>query len=397
MGERFKLALVAPDLKGDTPAAEYWRSLLPLLREDVDVETFVAAGKAREGETSIDEIHPRRYQQILYLVDDSRECGYMARAIRAIGGTVDLFSWNLPAFALAAWPELERKGGRAFMRSLKEGGFSEALAWRRSRTLDGHCFNRSVVRHGDAFIVRDESLAQKIRDERNENTAIGALRHPSLTPVVQHDRGAARRALGLGDDWLEAPLVASFSPLHPHQWALLSDAVQELRDALPDVRVLAVDRSGRVKGGSLPRERVAVVDPDQTWSVLEAGDVAVHLPRDRNRATGEIQEALARGRRIVTTESAESDAPDQAVARVEATPKQVSEALSRFLNDSERRDSDERSAAQFMDEARRWKHAARLYTQWLAAFPAPRAARKSLIAARLREAERRTTTIDGAQ
>jgi len=384
MAESFQLALVSPRLDGGSTAAKYWSKFLPYLREEIDVELFGTHVDEGDGARSVSELHPRRYQQILYVVDNTAECGYMAPMIRGIGGTVDLFAWDLPAFATAAWPELAKRGVRPFLRAVREGGLGEALEWRKESSLANRCFNRTVVRHGDAFIVRDEALGDRVRDERNENTAVGAVRHPELVLERECDRSAVRRELGLPAEWHEAPVAAWFSPLHPRKRKLVAEAAAIVRERIPEFRILGVGHSGKSDS------KFALVDASEAWRVLRACNVALHLPHDRKQPSGEVQEALAHGRVVVTSQVATSELPGDVVRTCEEDAQSIAETLLQLLEQREEHAALERVAHEFMDEERRWQHVARLYAQFLRSFPAPRASRKSLIGARLREVERRS-------
>lgn len=384
MVERFKLALVSPRLDGESAGAQFWSKLLPCLREEIDVELF--GSHVREGDQvqSVAGLHPRRYDQVLYVVDDTSECGYMAPMIRGIGGTVDLFSWELPAFARAAWPELAKKGARSFLRAVREGGLVEALEWRKEPSAAKRCFNRTVVRHGDAFIVRDEALGDRVRTERNENTAVGSVRHPELVLDHECDRAVVRRELALPEAWHEAPLVAWFSPLHPRKRDLVKQAAALVRERFPEFRILGVGHSGKSD------HELQLVDTSETWRVLRACDVAIHLPQDRMQVTGEVHEALAHGRCVVTSQESGHALPESAVHACEEDARSIADALIPLIDQREARLAAERAASEFMNEERRWQHVARLYAQFLRAFPEPRASRKSLIGAKLREVERRS-------
>lgn len=384
MVERFKLALVSPRLDGESAGAQFWSRLLPSLREEIDVDLFGSHVREEEDVHSVADLHPRRYDQLLYVVDDTPECGYMAPMIRGIGGTVDLFSWELPAFAHAAWPELTKPGARSFLRAVREGGLTEAFAWRKEPASPRRCFNRTVVRHGDAFIVRDEALGDRVRAERNENTAVGSVRHPELVLDHECDRAAVRRELALPKAWHEAPLVAWFSPLHPRKREVVKQAAALLRDRFPGIRVLGVGHSGKSD------DELRLVDTSETWRVLRACDVAIHLPHDRSQVSGEVHEALAHGRCVVTSQEFGAAIPESAVRACEEDARSIADALIPLLEENDARLAAERAASEFMNEERRWQHVAQLYAQFLRAFPEPRASRKSLIGARLREVERRS-------
>ena len=375
-----RLALVIPPLEGASPLTAFWKRLLPELQARIDVECFVEAGREAEGRTSVAELYPRRFDQILYVVDDRAECGFMARAIRAIGGTVDLFSWELSALARSAFPELEAAGSKAFLRALREGGLGEALEWR--KRAGEPTFNRSIVRHGDAFIVRESDLADRILEARNENTPIGTLRHPELAPGFGGDRAALRSRFGVAD---ASRVLCSLNPLGRRRRKLLLDALALAHAEDPDARLLYVPGRAAVA----QRNGLLSIDAADAYDALCASDVLVHLADEGEDGTGEVFEALVVGRAVITNSEAEPEAPATCVTRV---PRGDGDALAEALKNPPIPIEEE--ALAYATEARRWEHTAELYVRYLDSFPAPRAARRSLIAAKLRAAEARRAEAD---
>lgn len=166
------------------------RALLPHLRRHAEVELFVEPGRGGadilgEAHRSLAELAPREFDQILYPLGNERPCGFMLPAIRALGGTVALFEWELGEAARGAYASLERGGWRGLGRALAEGGLEQARAWRHQhRALgraagvpqaQGPALNRSAVRFADAFVVHFEGLRGRILAERNEHTPIALV------------------------------------------------------------------------------------------------------------------------------------------------------------------------------------------------------------------------------
>jgi hypothetical protein len=162
----------------------------------MDLDLFVPAG-FEEGEArGADDLRPREYDQLVYQVGDDPHCAFMARFVRALGGTVVLHAWALPSLALALHPSLARGGWAGLWFALREGGAGEALTYcrqaRRGTPLaQPLILNRAVVRFGDAFVVHDEALKARVLDDRNQLTPIAVL--PRAEPT-HWDRVAAAYA-----------------------------------------------------------------------------------------------------------------------------------------------------------------------------------------------------------
>ena len=173
-----RLAVVTPSSAASAGLARA-RSALPALAARVELEVFVE--QARAGATlagglrarSAAELDVRRWEQILYTVEDDAACGFLAPLVRRLGGTVALGSWTLPELARAARPALARGGVAGFVEAWREGGWADARG-RGERVL-----NRSIVRFADAFLVPDEGLAQLVRTDRNAPTPIAVFGEPA--------------------------------------------------------------------------------------------------------------------------------------------------------------------------------------------------------------------------
>lgn len=183
----------------------------------MEVEVFVAAGEGGDdfdGITArgVDELGPKEVDQILYQVGNDESHGFIARLVRAIGGTVDLHAWGLSAMAAGACPALGRGGIRGGLAAIREGGFTEGLRYMRAvreggleslgetDPLDfGLSLNRSIVRHADAFLVGDEDMARRVEEDRNQLTPVGVVDRESELPKLAEQY---------------ADLLAGFPPAH---------------------------------------------------------------------------------------------------------------------------------------------------------------------------------------
>jgi hypothetical protein len=146
----------------------------------MDVDVFVPAG-LEDGETrGADGLRPREYDQLVYQVGDDAHCAFMARLVRALGGTIALHAWALPRMAVALHESLARGGWAGRWRAVREGGIREALVYhqrarRAAPLLSPLTLNRSIVRFGDAFVVHDDALKTMVLADRNQLTPIAVL------------------------------------------------------------------------------------------------------------------------------------------------------------------------------------------------------------------------------
>jgi hypothetical protein len=90
-----------------------------------------------------------------------------------------LHSWELRQLARAAYPELAKPGLRAAKRAFGEGGLTAAREHWSDPASTNSPLNRSIVRFGDTFLVRDEALRKQLLDDRNAPTPIGVLPWPA--------------------------------------------------------------------------------------------------------------------------------------------------------------------------------------------------------------------------
>ncbi len=131
-----KVALVTTPPSVRSGIGDYTRHLLPSLREHCDVELFVEPGVDMDwpGEDvrTVDRLHPRDFDQVLYQLGNERNHAFMARMIRAIGGTVMQHDWVLFDLALAAHPGLVRGGAKGHALALREGGLTQAQIYARN-------------------------------------------------------------------------------------------------------------------------------------------------------------------------------------------------------------------------------------------------------------------------
>lgn len=186
-----KIAWIGPASGCDSAAAARRDALLPHLRELAEVTLFAEEKPGKlAGEPlarPLSSLRPRAFDQVLYALGDEPELAFVLPVLRAVGGTVQLGSWHLPRLARAAFPGLAGRGVRASWLALREGGLEDLRSWRAHRA--GRCawgdlaLNRSVVRHADAFVVREEQLARRIRVERNAHTPIAVV--PETPPAEE--------------------------------------------------------------------------------------------------------------------------------------------------------------------------------------------------------------------
>ncbi len=132
-----KVALVTTPSSVRSGIGDYARHLLPYLREHCEVELFVdptLAERGFEGETArgADALESRAFDQILYQLGNEQSHAFMARMVRAIGGTVMQHDWVLFDLALAAFPALARGGLKGHALALREGGLQQARAYARN-------------------------------------------------------------------------------------------------------------------------------------------------------------------------------------------------------------------------------------------------------------------------
>jgi hypothetical protein len=192
-----KLALVTTPWDAEGEHAACARAFGRELWEHAEVQVFVEnprAGADWFGTRTrpAGELLPRDFDQVLYLVDDAAEHAFMAPLVRTLGGCVALHSWELRQLARAAYPELAKPGLRAAKRAFGEGGLAAAREHWSDPTSTTSPLNRSIVRFGDTFLVRDEALRKLILDDRNAPTPIGVLPWPA-TP--EGDWAAVARAM----------------------------------------------------------------------------------------------------------------------------------------------------------------------------------------------------------
>ena len=126
-----KVALVTTPPAIRSGIGDYTRHLLPYLRELCDVEIYVRDGGEGGARPAV-ELDPRRYDQVLYQLGNEQQHGFMARMVRAIGGTVVQHDWVLFDMAVAAYPGLARGGLKGHVLALREGGLAQTLVYARS-------------------------------------------------------------------------------------------------------------------------------------------------------------------------------------------------------------------------------------------------------------------------
>ena len=226
-----KIALVTRVDEPPCEVADHTRALLGHLRELADVQRFVEDGREGQARLVGDEIprsvaalRPREFDQVVYQIGDEVGCAFMPPMLQALGGTVALHTWALPALAAAAFPALVRGGWRGLLTAAREGGPAEAAAWRRERAagagLSTLILNRSVVRHADAFLVHSVSLGRAVREERNARTCLAVVPSGAAGEWVDEVRPWGEVA----QRWVEA--LDTFPHAHSALRALVRVALQ---------------------------------------------------------------------------------------------------------------------------------------------------------------------------
>ncbi|TAJ16122.1 MAG: glycosyltransferase [Planctomycetota bacterium] len=129
-----KIALVTTPPSVRSGIGDYTHQLLPYLREQAVVDQFVEPGREGAGwdgepARSALELVPRAYDRVLYQLGNEVSHGFMARMVRAIGGTVAQHDWVLFDLALSAYPGLVRGGVKGHLLALREGGVDQARTY----------------------------------------------------------------------------------------------------------------------------------------------------------------------------------------------------------------------------------------------------------------------------
>jgi glycosyltransferase involved in cell wall biosynthesis len=259
--------------------------------------------------------------------------------------------------------------------------------------------NRSVVRFADSFIVHSEYVAQRIRDERNAHTPLGILQHGSEDRWRDDDRRAARRALGLSEDWVNSCVVVSFGGVQPHKRIdKVLQALAMARKQRTDIRLIL---AGSMSSGEFDPRGMAralgladavhftgYLDEVAAWDWLHAGDFSINLRGPTTGGTsGGIYQAFSMGRSVIASDAAEQkELPEECVVRIPLGATEV-ETLARELvqlrDDTARRDRLEAGVREFVRTRCHWRVVARQYAEYLSNFPRARASRRKLIALRV--------------
>jgi glycosyltransferase involved in cell wall biosynthesis len=122
-----KVALITTPPAVRSGIADYTRHLLPYLQQHCDVELYVQDGQAGEEVLGLpthelSSLTSRGCDQILYQLGNEAHHGFMARAIKRLGGIVMQHDWVLFDMACAAYPALTRGGVKGSLLAAREGG-----------------------------------------------------------------------------------------------------------------------------------------------------------------------------------------------------------------------------------------------------------------------------------
>jgi glycosyltransferase involved in cell wall biosynthesis len=259
--------------------------------------------------------------------------------------------------------------------------------------------NRSVVRFADAFICHSRYVAERVRSDRNAETPLGILPHGSVDRWREGDRAAARRALGLPEDWARSFLVVSFGGVQPHK--RIDKVLQGLARARRERSDIRLILAGSIQGGGFDPQGLAkalglgdavrftgYLPETEAWDWLHAGDIAINLRGPTTGGTsGGIFQAFSMGRSVIATAAAEqTELPKDTVVHVPLGDGEV-EALGRefvaLRDDPARRARLEERVRAYVTSSCHWRVVARQYHDYLASFPRTRASRRKLVALRV--------------
>jgi glycosyltransferase involved in cell wall biosynthesis len=264
--------------------------------------------------------------------------------------------------------------------------------------------NRSIVRFGDAFITHSEHVAGLVRVDRNAPTPIAVVPHGADPLWRPEDRRLERVRLGLAPSWCESFLVTSFGKLQGHKRLdVLLQALALARRSRPDLRLAlpgAEEPDGFDARGLVRRLGLedAVVLPgrlpeDEVRRWIHAADLGVQLRGPSTGGTsGALLQTLGQGRGVIASALGEQkELPDECVHKLhpgEGESTRLAQKLVELRDSPSVRQAMEQAAREYVQATCRWERVAGLYVAALERFPAPRAARRSLLALRFRQAVR---------
>lgn len=294
---------------------------------------------------------------------------------RRLGAHVERIRW--------IWPDSGREEARDI-------DLQQPTALRmRSPTLADSRFelplNRSVVRHGDAFLCHSRYVAERIRALRGPGVPIGLVHHGAERRWHDQPRAQVRRELGLPESWAEGFLVVSFGGVQAHKRIdkVLAGLrlARERRAAIHLAMVGAVETEGfdarteaRRLGLSSAVHFRGYAPEAEVWRWLHAADVGVNLRGPTSGGTsGGIFQTLAFGRPVIVTDNAEqSELPGDCTLKVPLGPEELpvlADTLVRLCDDPAWRARLEQAARRFVDEQCHWSHCAARYAEHLERFP----------------------------
>ncbi|MCP3916346.1 MAG: glycosyltransferase family 4 protein [bacterium] len=272
--------------------------------------------------------------------------------------------------------------------------------------------NRSVVRWGDAFLVHSEWMRKRILVERNAITSAALVHHGAERRWRDEDRALARGRLGLDDTWCRGLLAVSFGAVQDHKRVdQVLRGLAQARKTHPELRlVLAGEvRTERIDVPALITELglenavhvTGWVEESAGHDWLHAADVCINLRGPSTGGTsGGIFQALAAGRGVIASYSGEqNELPNTCVLKVPVGGGEVRALaghLTDLASDVARRDALEEAARAFVETECHWSHVAKRYAELLAAFPAHRTNRKSLITSAIEGADCARAEREGA-
>ena len=256
------------------------------------------------------------------------------------------------------------------------------------------CFNRSIVRFADAFLVHSNFVREKILVERTARTQVAVVHHGASARWSDEDRRMTRARLNLPADWQAGILLTSFGNVQAHKriepllqaFAAARRERSDLRLALigtEDRETLNVPALLRQLGLESSVRLTGHVHESEAWPWIHAGDFAVQLRGpSTGGSSGGVFQSLGLGRGVIASDLDEQrELPGACVLRVAPGAGEVA-ALSKLIlelaSDAARRGVLEQAARTFVENECSWSKVATTYAENLSRFPRARASRNPL-------------------
>jgi glycosyltransferase involved in cell wall biosynthesis len=338
-GSRPRLAYVSPLPPERSGIAGYSAELLPELAHHYDIdlvlapergETPYAPGGHPQRSLAWFEEHAHEFDHIVYQFGNSTFHTHMFGLLERHPGVVVLHDFFLSG--VLSHTEITHTLPNNYARMLYQSHGYAALALERQQgrfpSVNAYPCNRPVLDRATGVIVHSNHAAALAAHWYGLRLAARLRVLPLLrTPPDNEDRGAARRALGIGED---AFLVCSFGIVSAPK---CNDRIVEawLNSALADdlrCSLVFVGEAGNDRFGFALRERIAAhprigitgyVDDAQYRHYLAAADAAIQLRSgSRGETSAGVLDCLAAGLpTIVNAHGSAAEVPPDACVRIE--------------------------------------------------------------------------------